>query len=71
MYPGNIINSFYGLSSPCWLMAFSLDYCVGLCALALFQRDCGKSLEASDSVFSLCSAPAKPLSVQDKPNNLI
>lgn len=41
---------------------------VGLCALALFQRDCGKSLEVSDSVYS---APAKPLAIQDKPNNLI
>lgn len=68
MYPGNIINSFYGLSSPCWSMTFSLDCRVGLCALALFQRDCGKSLEASDSV---SSARAKPFPVQDNPNNLI
>lgn len=66
MYPGNIINSFYGLSSPCWLMVFSLD--VGLFALALFQPDCGKSLEASDSVWP---APARPLPVQDKHKNLI
>lgn len=54
--------------APAGRWHFLLTVVLGCGALALFQRDCGKSLEASVSV---CSAPTKPLPVQDKPINLI